>query len=141
MRRSRFTGLASRLTPALGLLVCLLAGCGGSKSADRGARLYANICQACHQRDGSGVAGMQPPLAGTPVPLGDKDVLLGWVMYGERPAALPRGVYRNAMPQFYFLKDDDLAEILTYVRSHFGNAASPVTREDVARVRGRHREG
>jgi len=136
---TRSGGLRRQGALALGILLAGgITGCHATGPDDRGQRLYANICQACHQRDGSGVSGMQPPLAGTPVPIGEKAVLLGWVMYGERPAALPRGVYRNAMPQFYFLKDEDLAAILTYVRSHFGNTASVVTADDVAQVRHRH---
>lgn len=103
-----------------------------------GARLYAAYCASCHQFDGSGVAQVQPPLAGTPVPSGDPGALLGWVMYGTRPAALPAGVYHGLMPQFSYLGDAELAALLTYVRSSFGNHAPPVTPEMVAACRSLH---
>jgi mono/diheme cytochrome c family protein len=78
---------------------------------------------------------VQPPLAATAVTVGDPDELLGWVMYGRRPAALPQGRYRGMMPQFAYLADADLAEVLTHVRSSFGNHAAPVTPAMVARAR------
>jgi mono/diheme cytochrome c family protein len=120
-----------------------LAGCGsGGKPAappSPAARLYANNCLACHQRDGEGVPGVQPPLAGTPVPAGDPGELLRWVMFGERPVSLPRGQYSGVMPQFGYLSDADLATLLTYVRSSFGNRAPPITPEMVAAARAAHR--
>lgn len=119
--------------------VFALAGCGsGSKPTSPGARLYTSNCLACHQRGGDGVPGVQPPLHGTPVPVGDPDVLLRWVMYGERPATLPRGAYAGVMPQFGYLSDGDLATLLSYVRASFGNDAAPITPAMVAAVRAAH---
>jgi mono/diheme cytochrome c family protein len=133
-----------RRVPAL--LLCLaaaLGGCGGGAKpivADTpGARLYLSTCSACHRGDGSGIDGLQPPLAGTPVAVGDPATLLAWVMYGRRPAALPRGAYAGVMPQFAYLADDDLAALLSYVRSSFGNRAPPVTAAMVAAARAAHR--
>jgi mono/diheme cytochrome c family protein len=124
-------------------VLLLVAACGPSipSGASPGARLYAVNCQGCHGSNGEGVRGMQPPLAGTPVPAGDARVMLGWVMYGERPAALPRGVYAGVMPQFSFLTDADLAAVLTHVRTNFGNHAPPVTVDEVAAVRRAHPGG
>jgi cytochrome c6 len=119
-----------------------LAACGGSDPAappGPGERLYANNCLACHQRHGEGVPGVQPALAGTPVPAGDPDELLRWVMFGERPAALARGKYSGVMPQFGYLSDADLATLLTYVRASFGNQAAPITPAMVAAARAAHR--
>jgi mono/diheme cytochrome c family protein len=132
-----------RVTTAALLGAGLLAGCGPGDGqappAGPGARLYASNCLACHQRNGEGVPGVQPPLAGTPVPAGDAGELLRWVMYGERPAALPRGRYAGVMPQFGYLSDADLATLLSYVRSSFGNAAPAITPAMVAEARAAHR--
>jgi mono/diheme cytochrome c family protein len=100
-----------------------------------GAKVYRNNCLACHQAQGQGVAGVQPPLAQTPVPTGDVNTLLRWVMYGQRPAALPAGQYSGVMPQFSYLSDAELAAVLTYVRASFGNHASAVTSDAVKAVR------
>jgi mono/diheme cytochrome c family protein len=133
--------MPSRVALALLLAATAVAsGCSRApapKPTDRGARLYVTNCMACHQANGEGVAGLQPPLAGTPVPNGDPAVMAAWVMFGARPSpsALPRGKYSNVMPQFAFLSDADLAALLTYVRSSFGNHADPITPEFIAGVR------
>ena len=139
---------AGRASRAGALLVlAALAGCGPRGSTPPpaarapGARLYVNSCLACHQAKGEGVRGLQPPLAGTPVVVGDPAVLLGWVMFGVRPAVLPRGQYAGVMPQFNYLSDQELATLLTWVRASFGNHASAITPAMIAAVRAAHRAG
>jgi mono/diheme cytochrome c family protein len=135
-----------RLAPVLA--AAWLAGCGGGSpspttasstpSASPGARLYLQNCIACHQRNGEGVPGVQPALAGTAVTIGDPEVLLAWIMYGVRPETLPKGQYRGVMPQYAYLSDTDLATLTTYVRTNFGNSASAVGPDLVAKVRAAH---
>ena len=127
---------------ALLATAALASGCSRApapKPAERGAQLYVTNCMACHQKQGEGVAGLQPPLSGTPVPNGDPAVLAAWVMFGTRPSALPRGHYANVMPQFAYLSDADLAALLSYVRGSFGNHADAVTPELIAGVRAAQR--
>ena len=136
-----------RAAAALAALALLgAAGCGRSAppgtaaaAASPGARLYLNNCVACHQPHGEGLRGVQPPLTGTPVTIGDPAQLLAWVMFGRRPAALPKGAYSALMPQFAYLPDEELAVLLSYVRSSWGNAAAPVTAAMVARARAANR--
>ena len=132
------------LAVALGVIVlgaCAPNGPSASLPATPGQRLYALTCAACHRLDGSGIEGVQPPLAGTPVTIGEPAELLGWVMYGRRPARLPRGAYAGIMPQFSFLSDDAIATLLTHVRTSFGNHAGAVTPAMVAAARAAHRAG
>jgi len=124
----------------VGFTLFYLAACGSRSTQSKGEQLYTNLCQACHQKSGVGVRGLYAPLAGTPVAIGDGAVMLEWVMYGIRPASLPRGQYSGAMPQFNFLSDQDAAALLTYVRSSFGNSAPPVSVATVVRVRAAHLE-
>jgi mono/diheme cytochrome c family protein len=137
-----------RLVPVL-VAATWLAGCGGGGPAPAttasnaaapspGARLYLQNCVACHQRNGEGVPGVQPSLAGTVVTTGDPEVLLAWVMYGVRPETLPKGRYRGVMPQYAYLSDADLAVLTTYVRASFGNSASAVGPDLVQKVRAAH---
>ena len=123
-----------------------LGGCGPRAAAppqatSAGARLYVTTCSACHQLHGEGVGGVQPALAGTPVAVGDPDELLRWVLFGIRPAALPKGPYAGVMPQFGYLNDEQLATLLTWVRSSFGNHASAISPAMVAAVRAAHSAG
>ena len=123
----------------LSLALLVLAGCGGrgpSEPAGLGAQVYATTCVTCHQRDGRGVPGAYPPLAGTPWVTGDEGRLVRLVLHGLRGPIDVDGVrYSNVMTAHGFLSDDQIAAVVTYVRSEFGNAAGPVTPEQVAAVR------
>lgn len=101
-----------------------------------GERLYAQACAGCHMVDGSGVSGMQPPLAGDPVVAGDPARLIAVVLRGPA-AVLPPGRprYANAMPPFASYADQDLAALLTYVRSRFGSGASGVASSEIKAAR------
>jgi mono/diheme cytochrome c family protein len=103
----------------------------------RGAKLYQQICAACHMPDGTGVSGMQPPLAGSAVVAGDPATLIRAVLHGPA-SVLPasRARYTNQMPPFAAaMNDADLADTLTFVRKTFGKGASPIAAGDVARLR------
>jgi glucose/arabinose dehydrogenase len=103
----------------------------------RGAQLYQQVCAACHMPDGSGVSGLQPPLAGSAVVSGDPTTLIRVVLHGPAnvlPASRPK--YANTMPPFAAAYNDaDLAETLTFVRKVFGKGAAPVTAEQVKKLR------
>jgi mono/diheme cytochrome c family protein len=109
---------------------------GGLSTADTGARIYSGNCIACHQLDARGIPGVYPSLVGSPVLLGDPKELALWVVKGRRPAAMPAGRYPTAMLQFGWMKARDAAALFTYLRSHFGNAASAVDAATVAQALG-----
>jgi len=92
-----------------------------------GASIYGAICQGCHQADGMGAVG-----AGSYPSLVKNDVLKTI----EYPTYLVLNGHRG-MPGFKTMLDDSqVAAVVTYVRTHFGNAyAKPVTPEAVARAR------
>ena len=103
----------------------------------RGADLYAHQCASCHGKDGRGVAGVYPPLAGnTSVtePTGInaiRIVLLGG--FAPTTAAHPRPY---SMPPFaQQLSDGEVAAVVSYVRQAWGNEAGPVMERDVAAYR------
>jgi mono/diheme cytochrome c family protein len=130
--------MAARRAAACAILAATLAACGGGgggEPAGRGAVVYATHCASCHQRDGHGASKNYPTLAGSATVTGDRDTLIAWLVFGQRPATLAPRRGLAVMPQFGWLGDEDLAAVLTHVRSHFGNAASAVTAADVAAVR------
>jgi mono/diheme cytochrome c family protein len=126
---------AAWLLPAL--LGCLV-GCSGRDAdpprssnespgdSEPGARLFSGNCAACHQPDARGIPGVYPSLVGSPVLLGDPQVLTRWVIKGQRPASMPSGRYPTRMLQFGWMKASDTAQLFTYLRSHFGNDAPGV---------------
>jgi mono/diheme cytochrome c family protein len=107
----------------------------GMGSADRGAQLYAQNCVPCHREDGAGIPNVYPSLAGSKAVLGDPKALAQWVLNQKRPDTIPAGRYAGQMLMFSWMKDADAAAVLTYIRSHFGNAAPPVDAATVAEAR------
>lgn len=104
-------------------------------SMDSGKKIYALQCLACHQADGLGAAPMNPPLTGKQV-LGDKKKLIEIVIKGLDTHEEIDGVkYQNVMPPHPDLKDQEVADVLTYVRNSFGNKAASVKASEVKSVR------
>lgn len=107
-------------------------------SIERGKTVYGNTCLACHQVNGSGVPGMNPPLKKTKYVLGDKKTLINIVLNGlDKEIVVNDETYNNVMPSFASLSDKEIADVLTYVRNSFGNKAAKVTEADVKKVRGK----
>jgi mono/diheme cytochrome c family protein len=106
-----------------------------------GKRLYTVNCVACHQANGQGVAGQFPPLAGSEWVVGGDwhgdNHLVKILLQGLQGPIQVEGVtYNGAMPPWKQLKDEQIASILTYIRNEWGNQASPITAEQVAKIRG-----
>ena len=107
-------------------------------AVDSGKVVYDTYCLACHQADGRGVPGQNPPLAKTDWVLGDKTRLIGVVLNGlNDPVEIGGETYDNPMPAHDFLTDQQVADVLTYVRSHFGNQAPAIKPEEVKALRGK----
>lgn len=101
-----------------------------------GERLYKQYCTACHQNNGSGVPNVYPPLAGTDWVTGDKTRLIDVVLNGMDGEIEVNGKkYNGVMTPHNFLTDEQLADVLTYIRQSFGNDASEITPKEVAKVR------
>ena len=102
----------------------------------RGGLGYTQFCADCHRPDGGGVKGMFPPLNGNPgITAANPTTLLHITLTGwktPQTAAHPR-VY--TMPGFARLADAEVAEILSFVRSSWGNDAPAITPAQVAKMR------
>lgn len=106
--------------------------------AQDGAQLYTLYCAACHGADGKGATGGTfPPLAASPYLAGDPDRAVKIVLKGlSGPVEVLGKTYNLEMPpQGAVLPDDQVAAILTHVRSSWGNQASPVGIEQVRTIR------
>lgn len=101
-----------------------------------GKAVYESNCLSCHQADGSGVPGMHPPL--TPGSWVGKDPkeLIAIMMKGLNGKIEVNGeVYSDFMPSHAQLSDQEIADVLTYIRASFGNNFSAVTPEMVKEAR------
>ncbi|MDP0498546.1 MAG: cytochrome c [Verrucomicrobiota bacterium JB022] len=103
-----------------------------------GKRTFAQNCVACHQTNGQGIPGTYPPLAGSDWVQGAPERLIAVVLHGLAGEVTVNGnTYNNAMTPFERLKDQQVAAVLTYIRTtpDFNNNAAEVTEEMVAEVR------
>jgi len=101
-----------------------------------GKQLYQKHCVACHQADGGGVPRMSPPLFDTDFTTGDKKRLITILLKGlNEPIEVQDETYFNPMASFSYLTDKEIAAILTYVRTNFGNKASSIVDIEVATIR------
>jgi mono/diheme cytochrome c family protein len=105
-----------------------------------GKRLYTQNCVVCHQSSGQGVAGQFPTLVDSEWVVGGDWVgdnhLVKVLLHGlGGPIQVKGATYNNAMPPWSQLKDEQIAAILTYIRSEWGNNALPITPEYVKTIR------
>lgn len=109
-----------------------------------GRQIFAKNCVVCHQGTGQGVSGVFPPLAGSEWVLGgdwQRDShLVKVVLHGlQGPVTVKGATYNSAMvPWGGTLDDAEVASVLTYIRSEWGNSAPPISPEFVAEVRKEH---
>lgn len=102
-----------------------------------GAEVYARVCSSCHQATGQGIPGAFPPLAESEWVSGDPARLVKIILHGIMGDIMVGGeVYAGMMPPWGGgLDDEEIAAVATYVRSHFGNEADPVTADMVETIR------
>ncbi|MBX2841440.1 MAG: PQQ-dependent sugar dehydrogenase [Flammeovirgaceae bacterium] len=102
-----------------------------------GLSLYQKNCMPCHQENGGGVTGLIPPLVETEWVTGEKEKLISTVLNGLSDEIDVNGkLYNQEMPGFATsLNDGEIAEILNFIRSNFGNNASEISRQEVNLVR------
>jgi nitrite reductase (NO-forming)/hydroxylamine reductase len=97
-----------------------------------GADLFKANCAACHQPNGQGLAGAFPPLAKSDYFAGKPERLMDATIKGlSGPMTVNGADYNNVMPAVAYLSDDDLAAILTYVNTSWGNEGGPISAAQV----------
>jgi mono/diheme cytochrome c family protein len=111
-------------------------------TAGDGAVVFENTCSACHQPDGKGSPGQFPPLAANPDVFLASDFPAAVALNGiEGPITVEGQSFDKVMPAFDFLSDAEIAAVVTYVRSNWGNGAArpsslaDLTPDDVATLR------
>jgi mono/diheme cytochrome c family protein len=112
-------------------------GSGLTASIARGKTLYEQQCLSCHMVDGTGVPTMNPPLVKTSFVLGPKPALIKVVIAGMTGVEVDGDDFHNNMPPHPELTDQQVADVLTYIRHNFGNKATQVTVADVKAARAR----
>jgi mono/diheme cytochrome c family protein len=97
------------------------------------------VCAPCHHASGLGIPNAYPSLVGTAWVIGDPELLIKATLHGLQGPITVNGRPWNAMMMpLANLPDGQIAAALTHTRTSWGNAASPITPEQVAKVRAEH---
>jgi alcohol dehydrogenase (quinone), cytochrome c subunit len=106
-------------------------------SPARGASVDAANCAACHMPTGTGFSGMFPALAGNPVVSSQNPIsLIHIVLSGSTMPATQGAPMAAVMPGFASsLSDREVADVVTYIRSSWGNKGGPVDASQVTSLR------
>ena len=109
----------------------------GRASYDSGAKLYDRHCKSCHGTNGLGVPPMYPPLANNQaITMAFSVNPIRMVLFGGFPPSTRGNPRPFGMPPFaYTLSDQEVADVVTYMRQSWGNRASAVSPSDVAKYR------
>jgi nitrite reductase (NO-forming) len=109
----------------------------GQQTSGPGASVYNRVCASYHQGSGKGLPGSYPPLDGSVLATSsDVSVPVRIIIHGFKGKITRDGKdYDGAMPPWGSLTDQEIADVLTYVRTNWSNKASEVTPEEVAGIR------
>jgi len=101
-----------------------------------GKQIYIGNCAACHQATGLGLAGIFPPLVAAEWVIESPVTLTNILLHGIEGQIVVKGVsYKGAMPAWNQLSDAEIAAVASYIRSDWGNKATPITEDEVKKQR------
>jgi mono/diheme cytochrome c family protein len=101
-----------------------------------GKQIYIGNCAACHQATGLGLAGVFPPLVSSEWVVESPVILTNILLHGIQGKMTVKGVsYQGVMPAWNSLSDAEIAAVMSYIRSDWGNKAVPITEDDVKKQR------
>jgi len=113
-----------------------IAGLTKEIQVEKGKSVYMQTCFVCHQPGGLGVPGQIPPLAGSDFLANNKDDTIRAVVVGRNGTTVVNGkTYKGTMIPLNYLTDDQIANVLTYVRNSWGNTGDAVNAKEVAKIR------
>lgn len=103
---------------------------------EKGKLIYAGLCAACHQPTGTGLEGLAPPLVDSDWVLGPADRPIRIVLNGlGGPVNVGGRTWHLEMPPLPQFTDDQIAQVLTYIRREWEHNASPVAPAEVTKIR------
>ena len=104
-------------------------------SVSRGKELFVTYCISCHLEQGEGIEGVYPPLAKSDYLMADKNRSIQQVLKGITGEIKVKGKTYNMEMIGLDLTDDQVSDVLNYVRNSFGNKGEAVTPENVKAIR------
>lgn len=101
----------------------------------RGKEVYIAQCMSCHLEQGEGIEAVYPPLAKSDYLMADKRRSIDNVLHGVTGEIVVNGKPYNMDMVGFDLADQDVSDVLNYIRNSWGNNGEPVTPEEVRAVR------
>ncbi len=101
----------------------------------RGKDLYTTYCMTCHMEQGEGLEGVYPPLAKSDYLMADKKRSIDQILHGVTGEIKVKGVVYNSEMPAVDITDQEVSDVLNYVRNSFGNKGDAVTPEQVKALR------
>jgi len=114
------------------------------KEFPRGVAIFQSACLPCHGEDGNGIRALGPPLNNSDWVVGDKNKLISILLYGlTGPVKIKDKVYKTPeingdMPgigQNEDFNDDDIAQILNFIRNSWNNKADRIAPGEINNIR------
>ena len=113
-----------------------IAGLTKEIQVEKGKQVFMQTCFVCHQMEGQGIPAQIPPLAKSDYLMSDKARSIRAVVHGMSGEITVNGKkYNGQMVPLNYLPDEDIANVLTYVRNSFGNSGDAVSIAEVQRIR------
>ncbi len=101
---------------------------------EKGKRVYAQTCFACHQAEGQGLPPVFPPLAKSDYLMADRDRAIRGVIKGQSGEMVVNGQKYNGVMPPVLLSDEQIAQVVTYVMNSWGNSGDIITVEHVKKI-------
>lgn len=96
-------------------------------SIERGKSIYIAQCQTCHMEKGEGIEGVYPPLAKSDYLMADKKRAIKQVLEGASGQMTVNGVSYYGFMNGFQLSDNEVSDVLNYIRNSWGNKGEPIT--------------
>lgn len=104
-------------------------------SITKGKEIYTTYCMSCHMEAGEGMEDVYPPLAKSDYLMADKTRSIKQVLYGANGPMKVNGKTYNAEMTGFDLTDQEVSDLLNYIRNSFGNKGPAVMPEEVKAAR------
>jgi nitrite reductase (NO-forming) len=104
---------------------------------EKGKGVYMQTCFVCHQPEGQGVPGQIPPLAKSDFLVANRENAIRGVLAGRSGEVIVNGKkYNSVMAPLFYLSDEQIANVVTYVLNSWGNQGNAVSPQEVRKIRG-----
>lgn len=100
-------------------------------SMAKGKEVYTTYCMSCHMEAGEGIDDVYPPLAKSDYLMADKARSIKQVLYGASGSMKVNGKTYNAEMTGFDLTDQEVSDLLNYIRNSFGNKGPAIMPEEV----------